>query len=101
VASQSRTSRAAARAVRIIRLIRLLRIVKLYKSAVLANETKENIKRQRLKIKKNKLSSERVQTRAQVNQLGPSDTPEIKETAQYSRMDSKASPEPNADAAIA
>jgi hypothetical protein len=101
LASQSKTSRAAARAVRIIRLIRLLRVVKLYKSAVKANEIKDNIKRQRLKNKISKASSEKVQTRVQVTQPGTCENVEAIEFVQEPRIDNKGNSEViQADAAI-
>lgn len=49
-------------------MIRLLRVVKLYKSAVKANEIKERLKREKLRNKKTKLSSEKIPTRANVTQ---------------------------------
>ena len=42
----------ATRAVRIVKLIRIIRIVKLYKSAVKANEIKDELKKKRLEERK-------------------------------------------------
>ena len=59
LAAQTKASRVAARTIRIVKLFRLIRIVKLYKSAVNANEIKEEIdKKNELKLKLKKLKEE-------------------------------------------